>query len=195
MKRYSLDLAVALVSVAAFFAACEAQDAALTAGAPGTCGAGELASCDCPDGVDGSRMCNEDGTAYYPCFCGSEPTSDNDASPSATGSGGAGTGPATGGAGGTMVGLSPTPGIQHPDDLDMRMVDSSIPFDGSGIDPEDGILGDAALVWTSDVQGDLGTGANIMAALSTTGLHVITLTATDSDGNTGTASITVDIIP
>jgi hypothetical protein len=64
---------------------------------------------------------------------------------------------------------------------------------GYAYDLEDGTLGEAALRWTSSRDGDLGTGSQVLVSLSP-GQHVITLTATDSDGNVGTASINVLVI-
>ncbi len=63
---------------------------------------------------------------------------------------------------------------------------------GYGYDPEDGTLGDSYLQWNSNRDGNLGTGSTLLASLSF-GQHIITLTATDSDGNTSTASINVFI--
>jgi hypothetical protein len=59
-------------------------------------------------------------------------------------------------------------------------------------DPEDGTLTGAALVWTSSLSGPIGTGEMFNAPL-TAGLHTVTLTVTDSDGNTGSDAITLDI--
>jgi len=50
-------------------------------------------------------------------------------------------------------------------------------------DLEDGALTDSAYGWSSNKDGDLGTGASNLVILSP-GPHVITLTVMDSDGNT-----------
>ncbi len=63
---------------------------------------------------------------------------------------------------------------------------------GSASDLEDGMLQGAALVWRSSVDGAIGTGTSAMATL-TQGVHTLTLTATDSMGATGTASVTVSV--
>lgn len=71
-----------------------------------------------------------------------------------------------------------------------------ITFAGTGTDAEDGSLTGASLVWTSDVDGELGTGEtfDLDAALATPGAHVITLTATDSQNAIGQASILIEIV-
>ncbi len=61
---------------------------------------------------------------------------------------------------------------------------------GYGYDPEDGMLDSSSLSWSSDQDGALGTGSQVSTELSE-GLHTITLTATDSDVNPGTATINV----
>jgi hypothetical protein len=61
---------------------------------------------------------------------------------------------------------------------------------GYGYDLEDGTLEGAALRWRSDRDGDLGTGSQALVTLSP-GPHVITLTATDSQGNTAATSISI----
>ncbi len=61
---------------------------------------------------------------------------------------------------------------------------------GYAHDPEDGMLNSEALSWSSDQDGALGTGSQVLTELSQ-GLHTITLTATDSDTNPGTATINV----
>ena len=67
------------------------------------------------------------------------------------------------------------------------MTTDSILFSGSGIDAEDESLTGASLVWTSDLNGQIGTGETFSAFLSA-GSHVITLTVTDSEGATGADS-------
>lgn len=80
-------------------------------------------------------------------------------------------------------------------DPDLGLWYKDVTLVGAATDPEDGPLGDAALAWTTDrtdIQSAvLGAGAEVTARLYSnecTGVwHEITLTATDSDGNTGTA--------
>jgi hypothetical protein len=59
---------------------------------------------------------------------------------------------------------------------------------GYAYDLEDGTLRDNSLQWSSSIDGDLGNGQTILAMLSP-GAHIITLTATDSDGNQGAATL------
>ncbi len=59
-------------------------------------------------------------------------------------------------------------------------------FSGVAFDSEDGDIR-SRLVWTSSIDGSLGTGAQITASLSA-GNHLITATATDDDGGVGTAT-------
>ncbi len=61
---------------------------------------------------------------------------------------------------------------------------------GYACDLEDGTLPDTALRWSSSRDGNLGTGSQVLVILSP-GEHVITLTATDSDGNVTTATVRV----
>ena len=61
---------------------------------------------------------------------------------------------------------------------------------GYAYDLEDGTLGEVALRWTSSRDGDLGTGSQVLVSPSP-GQHIITLTATDSDGNQATDSISL----
>ncbi len=87
---------------------------------------------------------------------------------------------------------SPRAEIWHPSDGETRVAGSEIPFIGRGFDAEDGSLDTTSLVWTSSIDGEIGTGKEFRAALSA-GANVVTLTATDSDGNNGSTSITLTI--
>jgi uncharacterized repeat protein (TIGR01451 family) len=63
---------------------------------------------------------------------------------------------------------------------------------GAGSDPETGVLGDAALAWSDNIAGQLGTGGQVVLPLGLpAGWHVLTLTATDGDGMRGTAQARV----
>jgi hypothetical protein len=83
--------------------------------------------------------------------------------------------------------------INHPGDGENRPANSNIPFIGVATDPQDGALSGASLVWTSSLRSTpIGTGLSFDASLEA-GTHVITLTATDSDSNVGTDSVTLYI--
>jgi len=70
---------------------------------------------------------------------------------------------------------------------------TSVTFTGSGLDTEDGALSGASLAWVSSVNGPLGTGASATTSALSVGRHTITLTATDSKGAKGVATILVTI--
>lgn len=89
---------------------------------------------------------------------------------------------------------SPTATIQLPADGAEVRVGDTVRFEGSGDDAEDGALSGASLAWSSDQQGDLGNGAVVETALTALGAHVITLTATDAAGATGSAQVTVTVV-
>ncbi|MCC6521329.1 MAG: hypothetical protein IT373_01585 [Polyangiaceae bacterium] len=99
-----------------------------------------------------------------------------------------------GGAGGAVL-FVPTVSIFHPGDGETRNYSNgAFAFSGSATDLQDGALTGSALVWTSSLDGVIGTGAPFNY-LPSVGVHVITLTATDSDLNEGTDSITITMVP
>lgn len=67
----------------------------------------------------------------------------------------------------------------------------NIAFGGTATDEEDGPLDGAALVWTSNIDGAIGTGAAVTTSTLTAGDHEITLTATDSEGGIHTTAPTL----
>lgn len=69
---------------------------------------------------------------------------------------------------------------------------TAVPITGTAVDFEDGTLTDS-LVWTSDLDGALGTGGSINPVLSV-GTHTVTAGVTDSGGRTAADSIIVTII-
>ncbi len=89
-------------------------------------------------------------------------------------------------------GMPPMAVIYHPADNEVRAAGTAIPFVGHATDPQDGALTGNSLVWTSSIDNQFGTGEMFSATLST-GVHKITLTATDSIGLTATASITLTV--
>lgn len=88
--------------------------------------------------------------------------------------------------------VSPYAKINHPGNGETRPVNQAVPFVGVGRDLEDGTLSGASLVWTSSIDGALGTGGSFSKVLSA-GTHTVTLTVTDSAANVDTDSITLTI--
>ena len=91
--------------------------------------------------------------------------------------------------------VSPLATISHPGGEDRSASEPmGIPFTGSAMDLEDGALTGASLVWTSNLEGEFGQGADFRAMLSV-GQHTVTLTATDSEGNVGVDTLTFNVVP
>jgi hypothetical protein len=73
-----------------------------------------------------------------------------------------------------------------------RSVISSDPtLSGYAYDMEEGELEGGDLVWSSNLNGQLGTGQMVYASGLTTGIHKLTLTATDGQGHSASESMTV----
>jgi PKD repeat protein len=68
-----------------------------------------------------------------------------------------------------------------------------VPFQGSAIDAEDGILPGESLRWNSHKDGDFATGTNPTVTTLSPGGHAITLTATDSEGLSKSETVTITI--
>jgi hypothetical protein len=85
----------------------------------------------------------------------------------------------------TVIIDSPTEGIHLP-------TLTLITFSGSATDVGDGPLTGSSLIWSSNLDGQLGTGETFEHQLSS-GAHTITLTATNSVAVPGTASISVTV--
>lgn len=83
--------------------------------------------------------------------------------------------------------------IINPNDGSAFSKDEEITFQGRGYSLELGVVTAENLVWTSDMQGNIGVGNEFKVKLGI-GTHTITLTATDSEGTTGTAQITVTVV-
>jgi TonB family protein len=88
----------------------------------------------------------------------------------------------------------PTAAITAPPAGASFPVGTPVTFAGTGTDPEDGSLSEGSMVWTSDLDGELGTGESLTTADLSIGVHTITLTVEDSHGSTNIYPITVPIV-
>ncbi len=87
----------------------------------------------------------------------------------------------------TVTIVAPAPGT---------VVSAGTPFTltGTAVDPDDGDIG-AAIVWTSDRNGSLGTGRSIVVEELSVGTHRIRASVTDTRGVVRFAEIPLEIIP
>jgi len=96
--------------------------------------------------------------------------------------------PGSGGGGGNTP---PAVNISSPADGASFDSGATISFVGSAADDEDGSL-TSGLVWTSSLDGQIGTGGSFSAVLSG-GIHTITAAVTDSSGESGSDSLTITV--
>ena len=86
---------------------------------------------------------------------------------------------------------APTVSITSPADGSTFDSGATILFEGTASDTDDGDL-TADLVWTSDIDGPIGTEGSFSTTLSD-GNHTITASVTDSGGKTGSASVGITV--
>jgi len=89
------------------------------------------------------------------------------------------------------VNQAPVVSISSPADGSFFDSGQTIQFVGTASDAEDGNL-TSAMVWTSNINGQIGTGGSFTANLSS-GVHTITARVVDSGGKSGTASRTITV--
>lgn len=92
-----------------------------------------------------------------------------------------------------VLNQSPTATISSPADQATYAPGVPVTFSGSGADHEDGALTGASLVWTSSRDGQIGSGASFTRADLSEGTHTINLTATDSEGASGAANVSIKV--
>lgn len=88
---------------------------------------------------------------------------------------------------------APSAWIGAPQSESLLNPSEAIVLTGHAEDLEDGELTGASITWSSDRQGVLGSGSQLVLPVLTLdpGEHKITMTATDSDGQTATDSVTI----
>jgi hypothetical protein len=90
-------------------------------------------------------------------------------------------------------GSAPVAQITSPENGTIFTTEDEIVFAGAGSDSEDGELSGASLVWSSNVDGEIGTGESFISDALSAGTHQITLTASDVQGATGTTIMEITV--
>lgn len=94
----------------------------------------------------------------------------------------------------TVGNAAPSSTITSPVDEATFNQGDTVTFRGAATDAEDGILTGASLVWSSNIDGVIGTGTILPVSILSTGTHTITLTVTDSQGENDTQTIAITIV-
>ncbi|PIE70201.1 MAG: hypothetical protein CSA22_09035 [Deltaproteobacteria bacterium] len=93
----------------------------------------------------------------------------------------------------TITNHAPEVSIISPADNSIYNEGANVDFSGAARDQEDGELTGASLVWTSNRDGQIGTGTTFVKNNLSRGEHQISLTATDVDGAKTTVTLTLII--
>lgn len=88
---------------------------------------------------------------------------------------------------------APVAVIILPLDNASRAAGTTINFYGGAVDAEDVTIPNNKMIWTSDKDSQIGEGPNFSASDLSVNVHTITFTATDSEGLSGSDSITLTI--
>lgn len=94
-------------------------------------------------------------------------------------------------AGGTGGNQSPSVSISAPSNGTTVTDGTAITFSGSASDPEDGNLS-SSISWSSNLDGNLGSGASVNATLSV-GTHTVTASVTDSGNASASDTVSVTV--
>jgi len=96
------------------------------------------------------------------------------------------------GGGGGPLNRRPRVSITSPADGDTFETETSISFEGTATDAEDGDL-TGSLVWDSSINGSIEIGASFQNNALSDGIHTITASVTDSGGASGSDQITITV--
>ena len=87
---------------------------------------------------------------------------------------------------------APGVSITAPADGTTAVAGEAVGFAASADDLEDGDLS-AAIAWTSDIAGPLGSGASLTLSDLAVGTHVVTASVIDAGGLPGSATVTLTV--
>jgi hypothetical protein len=87
----------------------------------------------------------------------------------------------------------PTVSITAPSGDLIFNVGETITFTGTAKDYKANAIADSSLLWSSNIDGAMGTGGTITSTILSKGQHTITLTATDTKGKSGSAFIIITV--
>jgi hypothetical protein len=88
----------------------------------------------------------------------------------------------------------PVVGILFPGNGTTHATGRDLVFRGRAVDQYDSLLTGSRLVWVSDLDGEIGTGEELVRADLSSGEHVITLQGTDRSGFVGSSSIGITLV-
>jgi uncharacterized protein (TIGR03437 family) len=91
----------------------------------------------------------------------------------------------------TLPNRPPRITILSPKDQFQFKTGETVDLEGSFFDPEEDLNLNPQLVWTSDIQGALGTGKRISVSNLSVGTHKITASGRDSQNAVGSATVTI----
>ncbi len=90
-----------------------------------------------------------------------------------------------------VSGKAPLVFVLGPKEGDRLSPGEQLILQGQASDPEEGAIAGEALSWSSDIDGPLGVGTDVVVDELSPGVHQITLAATDGDGMVGEAGVRV----
>lgn len=93
----------------------------------------------------------------------------------------------------TVPSQPPLPSITSPQSGATFLEGQAIDFTGSALDNQDGVITDTHLIWSSNLDGALGSGSELSKILSV-GVHTITLQATNNANLSAATTITVSVV-
>jgi hypothetical protein len=90
-----------------------------------------------------------------------------------------------------LAGCEPFVTIKSPQHGEVFEVGRAIQFSGSARTFWGSKITGDSLSWTSNIDGELGKGEDVITSSLSAGTHIITLSATNSAGETGTEALSI----